>query len=312
MSPAITQKTKNKNKIFNLQNFKLGLLVSLLGQPFEVIRTSSIMSLKNSNKGFSGMMSVIKRIFELEGLRGFFRGGLLGIGKSTLSAGLFFTGLENIHIFTTDLRTIKYIPVNMIDFLNACLSKTLVTFITNPIVVVKTRFEIVGNNEYKGIRDAVTSIYQREGARGFFKGIPATLFRDVPFAGIQYSVYKWTMDLYSKYLLRGKSAYDSSFLVSLFGGASAMYAVLMTYPFDNLRVRLQCHDLASLANVNLTGLTSMVKNVYTEEGIRGFYVGFLPRVLKKVTSSAVIWVLYENIRKDSIIHDKVGTKTESL
>ena len=308
MSSTIAQKSKTKNKLFTLQNFKIGLFISLLGQPFEVIRTSSIMSLKNSNKGFSGMFSVIKRIFELEGFRGFFRGGLLNVGKSTLSAGLFLTGLENVHILTSDLRTLKYIPVNAVDFLNACVSKTLTTFITNPIVVVKTRFEIVGNNQYKSIRDALSNIYYKEGLRGFFQGIPATLFRDVPYAGIQYSVYKWTMDLYSRYILGGKSAYESSMLVSLFGGASAMYAVLMTYPFDNLRVRLQCHNFSSLANVNLTGLSSMIREVYKEEGIRGFYVGFIPRLMKKVTSSAIIWVLYENIRKDSIIHGKTGDK----
>ncbi len=310
MTTTTTQ--RKTNKLLTLQNFKIGLFISLLGQPFEVIRTSSIMSIKNSNKGFKGMFGVIKQIFELEGLRGFFRGGLLSAGKSTLSAGLFLTGLENVHILTNDLRTIKYIPVNVVDFMNACVSKTLSTFVTNPIVVVKTRFEIVGNNQYKNIRDAVSSIYKKEGLKGFYTGIPATLFRDVPYAGIQYSCYKWTMDLYSKYVLGGKSAYESSVLVSTFGGISAMHAVLMTYPFDNLRVRLQCHDLASVARLDLTGLKSMIRQVYIEEGIRGFYVGFLPRLMKKVTSSALIWGLYEKIRRDSVIHGPSAEKNELM
>ena len=292
----------SKKKLLNFQNFKLALLVSILGQPFEVIRTSTIMSLKKNNNGIRGMFSVIKQIFELEGLRGFFRGGLLSIGKSTLSAGLFFTGLENVHLLTNDLRTIKYIPVNAIDFFNACASKTLSTFVTNPVVVVKTRFEIVGNNQYNNVKDVVSSIYKKEGLKGFYTGILPTLYRDVPYAGIQYSVYKFAMDLYSKYILHGRNPYESSMLVSIFGAASATYAVLMTYPFDNIRVRMQCHDLASIANVKLSGLTSTVKEVYVEEGIRGFYVGLLPRLLKKATSSAVIWALYESIRKDSVIH----------
>lgn len=305
MTSTIAQKPKKK--LLTLQNFKIGLFISLLGQPFEVIRTSSIMNLRNTGRG-EGMMSVIKNIFELEGIRGFFRGGLVSVVKSTLSAGVFLTGLENVHMLTTDLRSVKYIPVNAVDFLNACISKTVTTFITNPVVVVKTRFEIVGNNEYKSIRDAVRCIYNKEGLRGFYHGIPATLFRDVPFAGIQYSCYKWTMDLYSRYFLGGKSAYESSMLVSIFGGSSALYAVLMTYPFDNLRVRMQCHDFSSLKNVNFIGLSSMIRKVYAEEGIRGYYIGFLPRVLKKVASSAILWVLYESIRKDSVIHGQPGEK----
>ena len=301
MSTSVAQRPKPK-KLFTFQNFKLGLLISLLSQPFEVIRTSSIMSLKNSNHGFMGTFSVIKKIFEMEGFRGFFRGGLLSIGKSTLSAGLFFTGLENFHVLTNDLRTIKYIPVNAVDFLNACVSKTLTTFVTNPVIVVKTRFEIVGNNEYSSVANAVASIYKKEGLKGFYTGILATLVRDVPYAGIQYSAYKFGMDTYSKYSSKGINPYDSSMLVSMFGAASATYAVLLTYPFDNLRVRLQCNDLASIANVRLSGLTSMIRQVYVEEGIRGFYLGFVPRIMKKAASSSVIWVLYENIRRDSIIH----------
>lgn len=302
MSSNIAKSSKPK-KILTFQNFKLGLIVSLLSQPFEVIKTSTIMNLKTGNKGFKGGMSaVIKQIFEMEGLRGFFRGGLIGIGKTTLSSGLFFTGLENVHGLTNDLRKIKYIPVNAVDFLNASISKTVSTLVSNPIVVVKTRFEIVGNNQYSSIRDAVSTIYRREGLKGFFTGIIPTLYRDVPYAGIQYSTYKFTMDQYSKYILKGGNPYDSSALVSVFGAASATFAVLMTYPFENLRVRLQCHDLESMANVKLSGLTSMVKQVYTEEGVRGFYLGFVPRLLKKVTSGAVLWVLYENMRRDSALH----------
>lgn len=298
MSSNVTQRPKPK-KILTFQNFKLGLIVSLLSQPFEVIKTSTIMSIKTKNQGFT---SVIRRIFEMEGFRGFFRGGLIGMGKSTLSAGIFFTGLENTHALTNELRNIKYIPVNAIDFMNACISRTLSTVITNPIVVLKTRFEVVGNNQYSSIKDAVSSMYKREGLKGFYTGILPTLYRDVPYAGIQYSTYKFTMEQYSKYILKGGNPYDSSMLVSIFGAASATFAVLMTYPFENLRVRLQCHDLESMANVRLSSLTSMVKTVYTEEGVRGFYLGFVPRLLKKVTSGAVLWVLYENMRRENAAH----------
>jgi solute carrier family 25 protein 38 len=38
--------------------------------------------------------------------------------------------------------------------------------------------------------------------------------------------------------------------------------------------------------------------VYREEGLRGFYKGYLPRLLKKGASGAVIWSIYENIKKD--------------
>jgi len=291
--------TKKTHHILNFQNFKIGLIVSLLVQPFEVIRTSSIMSLKNMNTGFSGTYQVIKQILQLEGLRGFFRGGLLGMGKSTLSAGLFFTGLENAHVITKEFRNIKYIPANVIDFFNACCTKAITTFIINPITVVKTRFEVVGVNEYTSIRHAVESIYQKEGMKGFYKGILTTLMRDVPFSGIQYSSYKFCLDIYKNYLNPSHNPFDSPLLISFIGAISGVYAVMLTYPFDNLRVRLQCYDMS---NLQIKGLFDLIRQIYREEGIKGYYLGYLPRLMKKAASSALTWTLYESVRKDSVIH----------
>ena len=257
------------------------------------------MSLKNMNTGFSGTYQVIKQILQLEGLRGFFRGGLLGMGKSTLSAGLFFTGLENAHVITKEFRNIKYIPANVIDFFNACCTKAITTFIINPITVVKTRFEVVGVNEYTSIRHAVESIYQKEGMKGFYKGILTTLMRDVPFSGIQYSSYKFCLDIYKNYLNPSHNPFDSPLLISFIGAISGVYAVMLTYPFDNLRVRLQCYDMS---NLQIKGLFDLIRQIYREEGIKGYYLGYLPRLMKKAASSALTWTLYESVRKDSVIH----------
>jgi solute carrier family 25 protein 38 len=232
------EKAKKKTHILSFQNFKIGLLVSVLVQPFEVIRTSSIMKIKNMNNGFSGTLGVIKEILKREGYRGLFRGSILSMGKSTISAGLFFTGLENTHLITKEFRTNRYILDNAIDFFNACFTKAFCTLVVNPIVVIKTRFEIVGNNEYTNIRHAIRSIYNKEGLAGFSKGIMTTLLRDVPYSGVQYSSYKFCLNFYQNYIDPTQNPRDSSILISLIGALSAIYAVMLTYPFDNLRVRL--------------------------------------------------------------------------
>ena len=296
----VSPKTKATSTSVNYDNFKIGLIISLFGQPFEVIRTSSIMSMRNT-KGInlSGTFQTIKQIFHLEGARGFFRGGLLGVGRTTLGAGIFFTGLENVSGLTQNLRSINYIHSGFIDFLDAGLSRILTTFLVNPITVLKTRFEIVGVNEYKSIKDAIISIYTNEGSKGFYKGILATMIRDVPYAGIQYSSYKWCYDMYSKFIddsVNPKSKPGVVFMISVI---SAVWAVMLTYPFDNLRVRIQCVDFANYGNSNIApGMLNIVKNIWKEEGIKGFYVGYVPRLMKKAASSALTWSLYENFKKD--------------
>lgn len=62
--------------------------------------------------------------------------------------------------------------------------------LTNPINVIKSRFEVVGFNKYHGIYDAATKIYSLEGLKGFTVGTNAMLLRDVPYSGIYYPLYE--------------------------------------------------------------------------------------------------------------------------
>lgn len=298
-SAAATQKN-----LINLSNVKIGLVISLLVQPFEVIRTTSIMSKKPKNINISGTMSTVKEIFRTEGVRGFFRGGALSVTKSTLNAALFFTGIENAHLLTNDfkdkLNSIMFGLGNSVDFFNACAIKASTTFLVSPLVVIKTRFEVAGVNEYSSIRSAFVSTYKKEGLRGFYKGVFPTLLRDVPYSGIQYSCYRFLLDAYSAMFMNGEDAKGKSPVVFTFSAFSSIFAVMLTYPFDNLRVRHQCSEFANFEKNGggISGWIKLVEQVYNTEGIRGFYAGYVPRLMKKALSTALMWTLYEKFKKE--------------
>jgi hypothetical protein len=285
---------------FHFGNFKVGLFISLAAQPFEVIRTTSITSFKNKKNNLAELFSVVRKIFQMEGPRGFFRGGLLSLGKSTLGAGVWFNGIENMHMITKKFREIKYLPNNVIDFCNAGVARTFTTLTVSPLSVLKTRFEVVGNNQYKGIADAFRTVYKTQGLKGFYRGILPTLIRDIPFAGLEYSTYRFFLEMYGRYIDTTRNPYDSSFLVASCAGASAIFSVLLTYPFDNLRVRFQTNDMAGK---QIKGMMPMISQVYREEGMRGFYLGYLPRLMKKGFACSLAWTIYESIRStDRVIH----------
>jgi hypothetical protein len=106
--------------------------------------------------------------------------------------------------------------------------------------------------------------------------------------------------MYGRYVDTTRDPYDSSLLVALCAGSSAILAVLLTYPFDNMRVRLQTNDMGGK---QIKGLLPMVSHVYKEEGIRGFYIGYLPRLMKKAFACSLAWTFYEYIRnKETIMH----------
>ena len=51
------------------------------------------------------------------------------------------------------------------------LTKAMQSVISNPIIVIKTRLEVVGFNEYSGMVDAFRKVYLREGPGAFFTGL---------------------------------------------------------------------------------------------------------------------------------------------
>ena len=71
------------------------------------------------------------------------------------------------------------------------MTKTMQSVMSNPIIVIKTRLEVVGFNEYSGVFDAVNKIYAREGFKAFFTGLKISLIRDVPFSSTFYPIYSF-------------------------------------------------------------------------------------------------------------------------
>lgn len=57
------------------------------------------------------------------------------------------------------------------------------------MIVVKTRFEVIGFSEYNNVTDAFRQIIMKEGFGGLMTGLKVSLIRDVPFSGIFYPIY---------------------------------------------------------------------------------------------------------------------------
>ena len=134
-------------------------------------------------------------IYAQEGLPGFLRGLLPSVLKNTLNAGTYYSIL-----FYTETY-LKLAPGKRTDsqnqFLASSFARAVQAIICNPLVVIKTRLEVIGFNEYDGIVSGARTIVAQEGFRGFFTGLGISLIRDVPFSGIFYPVYKGCRHFYT-------------------------------------------------------------------------------------------------------------------
>ena len=136
-------------------------------------------------------------IYEREGFRGYFRGFLPSIIKNTLNAGTYFSTLFYLRFCMMKMNNMSDHAVN---FWASASARAIQTTICNPLVVIKTRFEVLGFQEYKSLNDAIKKIFKNEGALGFFTGLKISLIRDVPFSGLFYPIYEISKSFYSNLL----------------------------------------------------------------------------------------------------------------
>lgn len=141
-------------------------------------------------------------IFEREGFKGYFRGFFPSLIKSTFNSATYFSTLHYLRLFfekTTSLSD------HSINFWASAMARGFESTLANPLIVVKTRLEVLGFSEYDGIQDAFSKIYKNEGVSGLFTGLKISLIRDVPFSGLFYPIYEISKKFYSGLLLGSQS-----------------------------------------------------------------------------------------------------------
>ncbi|KAH3901323.1 related to Mitochondrial FAD carrier protein FLX1 [Saccharomycodes ludwigii] len=181
----------------------------------------------------------------------------------------------------------------------AWLSGLTTSILTNPIWVIKTRImatNVNGINSYKSILSGCRLIYQNEGWKGFTKGLIPALF-GVSQGAIYFSVYD---------SLKFRIFHDSGDLVEkklhfwqylFITSTSKMISVSIAYPFQLLKSNLQ-NFVDTRANNNDTNnsskLLSLIKKIYHNNGIIGFYKGLGANLLRAIPSTCITFYVYES------------------
>jgi hypothetical protein len=137
-------------------------------------------------------------IYEREGARGYFRGFGPSVIKNTMNAGTYFSVL---HFLQQWLLRMKVMSDPAVNFWSSAIARAIQSVLSNPLVVIKTRLEVLGFQEYNSLADAIKKVYINEGPGGFFTGLKVSLIRDVPFAGIFFPLYELSKSFYSMLLL---------------------------------------------------------------------------------------------------------------
>lgn len=169
----------------------------------------------------------------------------------------------------------------------------LTAFGTNPIWVIKTRMLSSASNSpgaYRSIIHGTQRIYREEGLRGFYRGLVPSLF-GVSHGALQFMVYEQLKQHRASQLGIGEGGLGAVDFLCL-SGASKVFAGSATYPYQVVRARLQMYE----ANQTYKSARDAVTQIWKQEGLRGFYRGLGPNLVRVLPSTWVTFLVYEKTK----------------
>ncbi|KAK7262908.1 hypothetical protein RJT34_30489 [Clitoria ternatea] len=239
-----------------------------------------------------------------EGLRGLYAGFLPGVLGSTISWGLYFFFYDKAKQRYARSREGK---LNAgLHLVSAAEAGALVCLCTNPVWLVKTRLQLQTplhqTRPYSGLYDAFRTIMREEGFSALYRGIVPGLFL-VSHGAVQFTAYEELRKVIANFKSKGSKVHHqnpdkllNSVDYAVLGATSKFAAILLTYPFQVIRARLQQRPSGDGVPRYLDSW-HVVKETARFEGIRGFYKGITPNLLKNAPASSITFIVYENVLK---------------
>ncbi|XP_014507611.1 folate transporter 1, chloroplastic isoform X6 [Vigna radiata var. radiata] len=274
--------------------------------PLDVVRTrfqvndgrvSHLPSYKNT-------AHAVFTIARSEGLRGLYAGFLPGVLGSTISWGLYFFFYDKAKQRYARNREGKLSPG--LHLASAAEAGGLVSLCTNPVWLVKTRLQLQTplhqTRPYSGIYDAFRTIMREEGFSALYRGIVPGLFL-VSHGAIQFTAYEELRKVIVDFKCKRSTVHNqnpdkllNSVDYAVLGATSKLAAILLTYPFQVMRARLQQRPSGD-GVPRYMDTWHVVKETARFEGIRGYYRGITANLLKNAPASSITFIVYENVLK---------------
>lgn len=203
-------------------------------------------------------------------------------------------------------------PTALGYFVASGLSGITTSFITNPLWLLRTRMTSTDRHTaeaYPNMRVGALQVYRGEGLGGFYKGLGTSLL-GTSHGAIQFAMYESLRNAclrkQQQQHFRGsggeagggggggggdqKLPDDANIVIST---VSKTTAALTTFPHQVVRNRLQNQRDTTLYG---KGITGVVRRMWQEGGIRPFYRGIVPSVLRTLPATWVTFLVVENVR----------------
>ncbi|KAI1307230.1 ADP,ATP carrier protein 1 [Halotydeus destructor] len=256
------------------------------------------MKLEQHYKGFT---DCLLRIPREQGFSSFWRGNTINVVRGFPKSAIIFASKDKYQellvrtFFTNQDCNYHKSASNVLS--GSAAGFTALCFL-QPLDFARTRLAAdtgrsASQREFKGLSDCLAKTVKADGFRGLYRGFLVSVPEIIIFRGAYFGLYDCLKQVLG--LKRKETSFWVSYLVAQIATTASG---LIAYPFDTVRRRMMMQSGVPRSEQLYKNTASCWVKVYNEGGLRSFYRGGLPNVLRGF-GGALVLVVYDML-KDSL------------
>jgi len=285
----VSSSPKNKPKVSSLNLALSGMIATMIGDtalhPVDCIKT-----LQQSTEGAGlSLLGAGKKIFNDYGIAGFYSGLGLYVASDGCAGAIKFVTYEAMKEWTNDNVSEEYMGAAV--FGCAAIAFVCSSVILVPGELIKQRLQM---GQYNTVGGAIKSIWNTEGAMGFFTGYSGVCLRDIPYTMLELGLYENFKVFYLKLKNNRKgqtktelSQFDIIAAAALTGGIAGY----LTNPLDTIKTKLMVDGLL------YKGFFDCARKSVAQNGVGSLFQGGAARVAWLAPFCGIYLPLYDFLKR---------------
>lgn len=270
-----------------------GIAQVLLGQPFDIVKVRL-----QTTTQYPNALVAAKTIYAKEGPLAFYKGTLtplIGIGACvSVQFGAFHEARRRLEAYNTSKNPLTPGLSYSQYYAAGAFAGIANSVISGPIEHVRIRLQTQPHGAarlYSGPLDCVRKLSAHEGVlKGLYRGEAVTILREAQAYGVWFLAFEYMMNADAA---RNKVDRKSipSYKIAFYGGLAGEALWLSSYPFDVVKSKMQSDGFGK--DMKYKSMSDCFRQTYRGEGLRGFWKGITPTLLRAMPVSAGTFAVVE-------------------
>ncbi|GAX76347.1 hypothetical protein CEUSTIGMA_g3793.t1 [Chlamydomonas eustigma] len=279
-----------------------GISVTLVGHPFDTLKIR-LQSQPMDKPIYSGVVDCARKTVQWEGLGGLYKGVTSPLaGQMFFRASLFGAfGQSKRWLGTNSDGSAR--PLKPLDFYKAgAMTGFVAAFTEGPIDFYKSQIQVQiirakqvpdYKPPYTTVSECVRATVRESGFRGPFQGLSATLLRNTPANAIYLGNFEMLKQMYCKRYNCTQAEIPGAVVTAAAGLGGCTYW-LAIFPVDCIKSAMQT-DTVLRSQRKYTDFLTTAKLLWAEGGIKRFYKGFTPCIIRAAPANGVMLLTVEKV-----------------